>query len=110
MEDQPCLTLPLAFIRAKCADLEGLWGVAACAALPTLAEGFGLPVVEAMARGVPVACSDIPVLHEVGGSAVRYFDPHDPDDAAQAIRSALGNAELAERGGMRSGLQDVAGK
>ena len=50
-------------------DLEALWRIADCAAFPTLGEGFGLPVLEAMNRGVPVACSDIPVLREVGGDA-----------------------------------------
>jgi glycosyltransferase involved in cell wall biosynthesis len=44
------------------ADLEALWRMAGCGAFPTLAEGFGIPVVEAMARGVGVAVSDIPVL------------------------------------------------
>ncbi|MGH2845930.1 MAG: glycosyltransferase family 4 protein, partial [Thermoleophilaceae bacterium] len=50
-------------------ELEGLWGIAGCACFPTRAEGFGLPVLEAMRRGVPVACSDIPVLREVAGDA-----------------------------------------
>ena len=49
------------------ADLEGLWALADCAAMPTLAEGFGLPLVEALAHGVPIAASDLPVLHEIGG-------------------------------------------
>jgi glycosyltransferase involved in cell wall biosynthesis len=71
------------------AELEGLWRLAGAAAFPTLAEGFGLPVVEALARGVPVACSDIPVLREVGGDIPFYFDPHDPAAAAAAVRSAL---------------------
>jgi glycosyltransferase involved in cell wall biosynthesis len=71
------------------AELEALWDMAACAAFPTLGEGFGLPVVEALVRGVPVACSDIPVLREVGGTLPRYFDPRDPDGAARAIAEAL---------------------
>jgi glycosyltransferase involved in cell wall biosynthesis len=75
--------------RVPDAQLEGLWQAAACAAFPTLAEGFGLPVVEAMARGVPVACSDIPVLREVGGDVPVYFDPRDPADAARAILTAM---------------------
>jgi glycosyltransferase involved in cell wall biosynthesis len=71
-------------------ELEALWRIADCAAFPTRAEGFGLPVVEAMQRGVPVACSDIPVLREVGGDAVHTFDPDDPRAAAAAILAALG--------------------
>jgi glycosyltransferase involved in cell wall biosynthesis len=71
------------------ADLEGLWQLASVAAFPTRAEGFGLPVVEALARGVPVACSDIPVLREGGGEHVRLFDPDDPADAARAIAATI---------------------
>ena len=79
-------------------DLEGLWGVADCAAFPTLGEGFGIPVIEALAHGVPVAVSDIPVLREVGGELPHYFDPHDPVDGARAIREALGDSDAAGRG------------
>jgi glycosyltransferase involved in cell wall biosynthesis len=71
------------------ADLEGLWRLASVAAFPTRAEGFGLPVVEALAHGVPVACSDIPVLREVGGEHVRLFDPDDPAGAARMIAAAI---------------------
>jgi glycosyltransferase involved in cell wall biosynthesis len=71
--------------------LQALWSMAACAAFPTRAEGFGLPVVEALARDVPVACSDLPVLHEVGGDLPRFFDPDDPAGAAAAIAAAAGD-------------------
>ena len=84
-------------------ELERLWLLAGCAAFPTRAEGFGLPVLEAMARGVPVACSDIPVLHEVGGDAPKYFDPADPAGAAAAIVAVLGDAERGRRGVERAG-------
>jgi glycosyltransferase involved in cell wall biosynthesis len=72
------------------AELEGLWRRADAAAFPTLGEGFGLPVLEAMQRDVPVACSDIRVLREVGGDVPAYFDPHDPAAAAAAVERALG--------------------
>ncbi|MEO8968184.1 MAG: glycosyltransferase, partial [Solirubrobacteraceae bacterium] len=71
------------------ADLEGLWSLADVAAFPTLAEGFGLPVVEAMARGVRIAASDLPVLREIGADWPRYFEPHDPESVAQAVGQAL---------------------
>jgi glycosyltransferase involved in cell wall biosynthesis len=83
-------------------DLEGLWGLAACAAQPTLGEGFGLPVLEALAHGVAVAASDLPVLHEVGGDLVRYFDPHDPLDAVGAIVAAMGDRSISDAGPRRA--------
>jgi glycosyltransferase involved in cell wall biosynthesis len=70
-------------------ELEALWATAGVAAFPTRGEGFGLPVAEALARGVPVACSDLPVLREVGGPHVRTFNPDDVAGCAAAIRAAL---------------------
>jgi glycosyltransferase involved in cell wall biosynthesis len=83
-------------------DLEGLWGVASCAACPTLGEGFGIPMIEALAHGVPVAASDLPVLREVGGELPRYFDPHDPADAARAIGAALSDTTTPREGMARA--------
>ena len=48
-------------------------------------EGFGLPVIEAMAQGVPVAVSDIPIFREIAAEAAMYFDPDDPQSIAEAI-------------------------
>ncbi len=80
------------------ADLQGLWGVADCAAFPTLAEGFGIPVIEALSHGVPVAVSNIPVLREIGGGLPHYFDPHDPNDAARAVKDALADVHSRDEG------------
>ena len=55
--------------------------------LPSLAEGFGLPVVEALTLGVPVLCSDLPALRESGGGIPDYLDPADADAWYQAILS-----------------------
>jgi glycosyltransferase involved in cell wall biosynthesis len=84
------------------ADLEGLWRLAACAAFPTLGEGFGLPVLEAMARGVPVACSDLPVLREVGGDVPQYFAPRDAAAAARAIEAAWSDPGAGPAGRRRA--------
>lgn len=56
--------------------MAGLLRGARALLLPSLAEGFGLPVVEALAHGVPALCSDLPALRESGGNVPDYFDPH----------------------------------
>jgi glycosyltransferase involved in cell wall biosynthesis len=78
------------------AELEGLYAAAACFVFPSLYEGFGLPVLEAMLRGVPVACSDRSSLPEVAGDAALTFDPEDPRSIAAAIERLLGNPAEAE--------------
>jgi glycosyltransferase involved in cell wall biosynthesis len=84
------------------AELEGLWRLSACAAFPTLGEGFGLPVLEAMARGVPVACSDLPVLREVGGQVPHYFPSGDEAAAARAIEAAWADPQASPAGRKRA--------
>jgi len=77
--------------------LEALYALASCFVLPSFEEGFGLPILEAMVRGVPVACSNCSSLPEVAGDAALYFDPHDPGSIASAIERLLGDRELAGR-------------
>jgi alpha-1,3-rhamnosyl/mannosyltransferase len=76
-------------------ELPAVYAGAACFVLPSLYEGFGLPLAEAMAAGTPAVASDIPALREVGGEAVRYADPHDPASFTAAIRAALDDREGA---------------
>jgi len=64
---------------------------------PSLYEGFGLVVAEAMARGVPVACSATTALGELGAGAAELFDPLDADDIAAAMLRALGRREELAR-------------
>lgn len=88
------------------AVVEELYATASAVAVPSLFEGFGLPVVEAMSRGCPVICSDIPVLREVAGSAAMFVDPHDASAWAGAIEGLLADAsrrsELGRAGWLRS--------
>ncbi|MCW3068932.1 MAG: glycosyl transferase group 1 [Solirubrobacterales bacterium] len=87
-------------------ELDSLYALADCVVLPTLHEGFGLPVLEAMARSVPVACSDIPALREVAGEAALYFDPREPRQIAARITEAIDDTPLTrglrEQGRMRA--------
>jgi glycosyltransferase involved in cell wall biosynthesis len=87
-------------------DVEGLYRLAALFAYPSLHEGFGMPVLEAMRRGVPVASSDATSLPEVAGDAAELFDPRDVDAIAAALRRLLGDparrAELVRLGERRA--------
>lgn len=76
--------------------LDGLYRAATCVVLPSLAEGFGLPVLEAMARGTPVACSNVSALPEVAGDAAVYFDPLDVDAIAATLRRLLSDEALRQ--------------
>ena len=83
-------------------DLEGLYRCASAFVFPSLMEGFGMPVVEAMYRGVAVACSNVSAMPEVAGDAAELFDPTDANAIAAALTRLLDDperrAELVARG------------
>ncbi len=78
------------------ADLEGLYQTASCFVLPSRREGFGLPLLEAMSRGVPVACARASALPEIAGDAALYFDPDQPGEVADAVGRLLQNPALSD--------------
>lgn len=78
-------------------DLPLLYNAADLLVLPSLHEGFGFPVLEAMACGVPVACAATGSLPEVAGARARLFDPYDVQAMAAALREVLTDAAARER-------------
>lgn len=87
-------------------DLPALMAGATALAQPSIYEGFGLPVLEAMAVGTPVACSHTSSLSEIAGDAALTFDPEDGEALTAMLRRLLNNAvlrdELREKGRQRA--------
>lgn len=79
------------------AALAKQYADAAVMAYPSLYEGFGLPILEAMAAGAPVIAADVPVARETGGDAALYVAPGDAQALASAIGSLLDDGERAQR-------------
>lgn len=70
-------------------DLVNFYNLADLFVLPSLYEGFGLPILEAFACGTPVACSNTSSMPEVGGALATYFDPKDPASIARALERSI---------------------
>jgi glycosyltransferase involved in cell wall biosynthesis len=80
--------------RVEDADLAALYAGASLVVMPSRAEGFGLPVLEAMSLGAPVVTSDDPAMREVGGGATQLFPVGDPASLCAAIVRVLSDAAL----------------
>ena len=78
-------------------DLAVVYSNALALVYPSLYEGFGLPVVEAMACGCPVVATNVSSLPEVAGSAALLVDPHDPAGLAEALHSVILDRDLRMR-------------
>jgi glycosyltransferase involved in cell wall biosynthesis len=76
--------------------LPKIYAAADLLVMPSNAEGFGLPIVEAMACGTPVACSQAASLPEVAGDAAAYFDPEDAENLAETIERLAHSSDLRE--------------
>ena len=79
------------------ADLPALYSGADCFLMPSLYEGFGIPVLEAMACGAPVVCSKVSSLPEVAGEAARFIEPLTAEGLADAVRQVLSNPKMADK-------------
>lgn len=77
-------------------ELRWLYENTACYVFPSLSEGFGLPGLEAMAHGAPVASSNATCLPEVHGGAAKYFDPYDSGGVAAVIHDIINNKALSD--------------
>ena len=105
VEDEAATMAPLRSLRDRVkaigrvddAVLPGLYRGADLLVFPSTHEGFGLPVLEAMAQGTPVLCSDIAALREVAGDAAHRLPPEDPEAWSRAIESILTDARDRDR-------------
>ncbi len=88
--------------------LRAVVGRAALFVHPAFVEGFGMPVVEAMALGIPTAVADVPVLREVGGDGVLRFDPHDAEALAVIIEHVLKSPETGREWAVRARTRSQA--
>ncbi len=79
------------------ADLVEIYNAAAVYCQPSFAEGFGIPIVEAMACGTPVVCSDTSSMPEIAGEAAVYFSPSDPEALQKSLFRVLSDAPLRRR-------------
>ena len=76
------------------ADLPGLFNLARVMVFPSLFEGFGIPLVEAMACGCPVVCSNVTSIPEVVGHAGLLFDPHSVEEIAERVWAVWDSDEM----------------
>jgi len=78
-------------------DIPAIYSAASLFVFPSLHEGFGIPVLEAFASGVPVVCSKIEPLDEVAGDAALFIDPLSVEAIAEGILKVLGDRQLRDK-------------
>ena len=83
-------------VQADDTHLAALYAQAALFVYPSLYEGFGLPIVEAMHCGCPVVCSNTSSMPEIAGEAALYFDPLDEEELGAVMESVVGSRERAD--------------
>jgi glycosyltransferase involved in cell wall biosynthesis len=84
-------------IQANQNLLDTLYSKALALVYPSLYEGFGLPPLEAMARGCPVVCSNAGPMREINGDAVEYFDPTNLEEMSASIEAVVYSQERSNK-------------
>lgn len=96
--DRHRITKDIRFLNwVRSDEQETLYATATLFVFPSLYEGFALPILEAMAHGVPVCCSNRGAMQEVAGNAAETFDPEDARAIADALSALLANRDKRER-------------
>lgn len=93
LRDEPAVQ-PLGWCTPT--QVERLLQTARALVVPSRVESLGLPIVEAFAHGCPVVAADRPYAHDVADNAALFFDPEDPEDAAQALAEVLRDPDVAD--------------
>lgn len=83
-------------LRPRFEDLSFIYSKALAFIFPSLSEGFGLPILEAMAAGCPTLLSDIPVMREIGSEAALYFNPKEMDSIGLCVSRVLDDSDLRD--------------
>lgn len=91
------------------AGLHALYARAECLLFPSLEEGFGWPIIEAMSTGCRVLTSNRPPMNEIGGSAAAYLDPADEVAGAQVLASLLNENQPQREQRVQAGMEQAAG-
>lgn len=94
-------------VSANEMEMSILYRDALAFVFPSLSEGFGMPLLEAMAQGCPVVCSNTSCFPEIAGEAASYFDPHSVEDMRSAIEKVI-NEEAYRQGLISCGNRRVA--
>jgi len=87
-------------------DLAELYSMATCFVMPSLYEGFGLPILEAMSSATPVVCSKVSSIPEVAADAAYYFDPYDTGSITEAIAKVVSDYSLRQEM-KRKGMENL---
>lgn len=99
----------ITFNYADSSTINKIYNACDILVFPSLEEGFGFPLIEAFATGLPVVVSDIPVFHEIGEDVPLYVDNGNPESIANGVREACRNSEeLSKRGSERSKIYDLS--